>query len=772
MNYLGNLAAFGCLLLATTPARPQATLIQDGKARAIIVAPAAVMDAKDHNPNALKGKGREAEVQRQRLRESVKDLALYLEKMSGAKVDIATKAETANQLLPILVGAHAVKAFGPPKKTAPFAQGFRVVISKNGVGLIGESELATSYAIYEVLHRLGCRWYMPSDLGEVIPKMATVTLPELDFSSAPGTIYRGLWYVDDAYRRRNRLGGLLLSAGHALEMYISAEERKKHPEWVGEVKGKPHPSRLKWSNAKLADTLADKILDMHAKDYQPSYSLSPDDGIDFDESKEDRAIDAGDFDTSAQMTAITDRLMVLCNRVADKVSKKHPDVLFGMLAYVHYTRPPVREKVHPNIVPQIAPITYSRAHPISDEGVPGNKELRAIIEGWGKKAKMTSLYFYGYFLAEPSAPYPNIAKWSHDVPFVLKNGCQFWQPETMPNFDTSLHALYMSCRLAWNPSEKPADIIDEINTKFYGAAAKEMAAYWSFIDGVWVNTPEYSGCGFGYLSRWAHQRMFHARSLMDAALVACKTRKELHRVRLADSSLELFELFMKLRRDLAEGRWARLADEGETWMKQVNYLAEKYKDQFTFSRPPWRETPFSSSYFDQFYHQTYKDASKLAKDFALVTDPIYQFRYHADPEKKGEKLGWAKADFNDGAWKTTDVTLETWSTLGYHDYFKSMWYRAETKVPPPPAGKKVFLWIGATDGSAKVFVNGQHVSHVDAKGKKAEAFDGYCQPFSLDITTALDKSGVNKIAILCTRTFFNELGTGGLIAPVIAYREK
>jgi hypothetical protein len=472
------------------------------------------------------------------------------------------------------------------------------------------------------------------------------------------------------------------------------------------------------------------------------------------------------------MTAITDRLMVLCNRVAAKVAAKHPDVHFGMLAYVHYTRPPVREMVHPNIVPQIAPITYSRAHPISDDAVPGNKDLRNLIEGWGKKAKMTSLYFYGYFLAEPSAPYPNIAKWSHDVPFVLKNGCQFWQPETMPNFDTTMHALYMSCRLAWDPTQQPADVIDEINTRFYGAAGKEMAAYWSFIDDIWTKTPEYSGCGFGYLRRFTPERMKEARELMNRALAACKTTTELQRVRLADSSLELFELFMKTRRDLAEGRWAKLAYDGETWMKQANYLAEKYKDQFTFCRPPWREEPFSGSYFDQFYQQTYKDASKVAKDFEIVVPAIRKFRYHTDPDKKGEGLGWAKADFDDKSWKTTDVGLETWSTLGYHDYFKSMWYRTEVKVPAPPAGKKVHLWIGATDGSAKVFVNGKHLPYVDAKGQKQEAFDGYCQPFSIDITSALSKDGATKIALLCSRTFFNELGTGGLIAPLAIYREK
>jgi hypothetical protein len=92
-------------------------------------------------------------------------------------------------------------------------------------------------------------------------------------------------------------------------------------------------------------------------------------------------------------------------------------------------------------------------------------------------------------------------------------------------------------------------------------------------------------------------------------------------------------------------------------------------------------------------------------------------------------------------------------------------------LPAVPNGKKVFLWIGATDGSAKVFVNGKHIPYVDAKAKSADEFNGYCQPASFDVTAAV-RPGKNQVTILCTRTFFNELGTGGLLAPVTFYREK
>ncbi|MBM4037499.1 MAG: DUF4838 domain-containing protein [Planctomycetes bacterium] len=771
------------LLLAAGCARVGVTLVEDGRAQAAIYVAPDVMahDSKEQ----LRNPALEAELQRRRLRESVNDLAAYLGRMSGAKVEVVTGSpQPGDRRVPILIGSLAANRFGCVRTTYPYKQAFRVVVSPRGVGLFGESDLATSYAIYELLHRLGCRWFMPSGMGECIPALRTIELPQTDVASAPGTIYRGIWYADDAYRRRNRMGGLLLSAGHALELaYLTKDDLAAHPEWQAtDAAGKPIPGRYKWSNRELANAIADKILAHHAANPQPSFSLSPDDGCTFDDSPADKALDAGDFDPTCQMTALTDRLLVVANRIAERVTAKVPDVLFGLLAYVQYTRPPLRETPHPAIVPQIAPITYSRAHPMNDDRVPGNPSLRAIVEGWGRKAKATSYYFYAYFLAEVTAPQPMLTKWGHDVPYVLAKGnCRFWQPETLPNFETMMYALYMGNRLAWDPTEKPQDVYREINERFYGAAAGPMAAYWSFVDSVWVDTPEYSGCGFGYLRRWTPERMKRARELMNAAIAAAKTDTERFRIGIADESLKLFELFMKLRNDQAEGRFATLAADADAWRKQVLALGEKYRDQFAFCRVGWTPHTVGGGYFAQFYEQTYKDASRIARDFAILTPkPLRGFRYFADPDKKGESMGCAKPDFDEGGWKTTDVCLETWSSLGLHDYFKSVWYRTSVELPPVPAGKKVFLWVGSTDGSVKVFVNGQHIPYIAAvaqpdKTTKQEtrvAAEGYCQPFSFDITAALRPGAKNTLALFCTRTFFNELGTGGLLAPVVLYREK
>ncbi len=248
-------------------------------------------------------------------------------------------------------------------------------------------------------------------------------------------------------------------------------------------------------------------------------------------------------------------------------------------------------------------------------------------------------------------------------------------------------------------------------------------------------------------------------------------------MQLAQDSLELFERFMKLRRDQAEGRFARLAEEAAQWRRRVLELAYRYQDNYCFTRVGWSPLTVNGAYFKQFYQQTYDDATRIAKNFDILTmPPLRKFRYRADPDAQGEAAGWQKAEFADQDWKSTDVCTETWSTLGYHDYFKSMWYRTDLTLPAVPEGRRAFLWLGSFDGSVKAFVNGKPVRPVKTDGsapdvKESGEVKGYCQPVSFDITSAV-QPGKNVLALFCTRTDFNELGTGGLLGPAVVYADK
>lgn len=755
------------------------TLIDNGTAKCAIFAPARLLDDAKANPEpATPWSTRKPEDTRRRLRESVKDLAAILERMTGTKVEIVAGAPAANETrIPILIGELANEKFGPPAKKFPYEQGLRIVVTDKAVGLAGESDLAASYAIYTLLEQLGCRWVIPGDLGEVLPATKTVAVKPQDLSTGPTTNFRGVWYADADFGRRNRLGGMLILAGHALELsYLPKDFRKEHPEVKAIIKGQPHEHLIKWTHPLIAQAISENILGQLAKDPTlDSFSLSPDDGATWDES-DDAKHDAGDFDPALQTVAKADRLMVLCNRVAEAVAAKYPAVRFGVLAYVDYTRPPVREKVHPHIVPQIAPITFSRAHPMNDPGEPNNASMRALVEGWGQKSPGgTSYYFYAFNLAEIASPNPMLTKWGHDIPYIYEKGnCKYWQPETLANYETCFHALNLGFRLAWDNTQKPEAVIADINKKFYGAAAKPMSAYWSHIDKCWVETPEYSGCGFGHLRRFTPERMKQARKHLDEAKSLAQADLERQRVELASISFAEWEAFMQMRQDLAGGKFVDLAANAEQYRKRNIDLGEKYQPNFCFTRMGWTgPINLNVRYFDAFYKATYDDASRIAKDFTILTpQTVREWKIHPDKEAAGEKAGWQQPKYDDSGWTETDCMTQTWSTVGFHNYLSSMWYRTKLKVPAVAFGKKIYLWVGATDGRVKVFINGRHVPYVNEKKETVDSFTGYCQPASFEITGAVEPGGENTIALFCTREMVNELGTGGLIAPVTVYAEK
>jgi hypothetical protein len=356
---------------------------------------------------------------------------------------------------------------------------------------------------------------------------------------------------------------------------------------------------------------------------------------------------------------------------------------------------------------------------------------------------------------------------------AFQHNCRYWQPETLANFEVTMHANYLGMRLAWDPTQKPEAIFEELHKLFYGAAAKEMETYWNYIDSVWLGTPDFSGCGFGHLRRFGGESIAKARTLMNAALAKASTPEEKFRVGIADDSLKAFELFLKLRADLNEGRFATLDSEGQKYIDLVTSLGKKYEKQFAFGRMGWTgDQGIYSVYFKPFYKETYDSAAQIAKTSELVTPkPLSAWRFQADKDKKGEAAGWQNPGFDDSSWKTANPGTDTWSFLGQHNLMGSAWYRHKVDVPKQPDGKKISLWLGATDGSAKVFVNGKHITWKNPKGELVPQFEGFCNPSSFDVTEAI-KPGENTIAVFTTRTFMNELGTGGLIAPVVLYRDK
>ncbi len=775
--------------ISSLPAIADLALVKEGKSLAALYVPPEIMqDDGDLNLGQAPYEIRTKELNRRKLRESVRDLASYLEKISGAKIEIHQRPpQKGEDRIPLLIGEYAAERFSPIKTSTPYKQGWRLTVAKDAVGFQGEDEESTSYAIYELLDRLGCRWFLPGAMGEVIPRNPNIRLSEMDVSSVPSTASRDVWYADDAFRRRNRLGGPKIRAGHALENYVTEEERKEHPDWVAMIDGKPHKSRLKWSHPGVVEAISNAVLAKLDKHYEPSVSISPDDGGVFDDT-DDRALDANDWDAAMGQISITDRYIVLCNQIAERVTKKYPDVRLGFLAYVQYTRPPVREALHPNLIPEIAPINYCRAHcAVGEHTCPSRATIRPIVEGWGKVAKELAYYNYMFHLAEVTVPYPMIRQMSQELPLLYNNHVTFWQPETIPNFEEVLPGMWLSLRMAWNAELKPDEVLSEFYDLFYGKASQSMRQYWEFFDKAWTESPEHAGSLWSYNRRFTPEVLGEAREIMNRALSEAETPIEYQRVLMQDRALRQFERFMQMRTDLNEGRLAKLDQQADLWYGTQLGLAEEYADNYAFSKVPWTPHTVGGKYFKSFVEETYRDAARMAKTYAAISKPLRQWKYAFlnNPDIKpgftqkagltvqqGEEQGWHKPDFSDASWKQTDVGMETWADLGLTDSYGTMWYRQTVTVPKLAEGKRVYLWVSSADGDVRVFVNGQHIPFVNKDGERTDVVGSYATPFKFDVTDAIQSGTDNQITIAATRVFINELGAGGLLGPAYLFQEK
>ena len=141
-----------------------------------------------------------------------------------------------------------------------------------------------------------------------------------------------------------------------------------------------------------------------------------------------------------------------------------------------------------------------------------------------------------------------------------------------------------------------------------------------------------------------------------------------------------------------------------------------------------------------------------------MADDVWQFLI--DPPRVGESIGLWRPEVTGGQWQTIKTSTSSWSNQGLRYYKGLAWYRQTLAVPAEFQGRRVFLWCGGADERAKVWLNGCElgVSH-------GAAF----YPFEMDATQAVRPGEKNVLVMAVMNGVVNEIGTGGLVAPVMLY---
>ncbi len=473
------------------PARaPFLTLVQDGRARAAIVAPS--------KPTAIEA-------------HSIEELIQYVRKMTGVELEVDAQAR--ENLLPIVFGSAAKKDLGHIEWNRLGDDGFVLKSGAGGVYVAGARDLGTLYGVYHLLEKhLGVRWFMPGEVGEVVPRSDTLTIGTFEETEIPSFRVRWIESGDWALRQKMNVGvqvgnrpvGINWRWGFHTHFKLIPPEKyfDQHPDWfalAGRKRRRPTPGRqgqqLCTSNAELIEEMAQRIIKMFDKD--PSLdilALAPQDGGGFCQCKDCVALDEKRPPEEEWHARYSRRLAIFNNEVAKRVARKHPDKLLKVGAYAMYLRVPLDPdyRPEPNLAVQVCHTYSCNSHPIASETCRGNtKYFRKELEHWAKISDHLFIYEYYNKGVWGGLPYYQVHLIREDMPYFRSLGVEsFYTQAAGARWPVCGLNHYVAAKLAWDVDLDVDKLLEDFYDKFYAEAADPMRDYWQTLERAFAGYEE------------------------------------------------------------------------------------------------------------------------------------------------------------------------------------------------------------------------------------------------------------------------------------------
>ena len=373
------------------------------------------------------------------------------------------------------------------------------------VGVSMYDERGSFNAVCEFLRNLGVRWYMPGDLGEIVPALKTISLVPVDKTVKPDFPYRNMGDYSptfdcgtrDAVMYILRLGRdpiLGIPGPHGLcNVDARPEVRKEHPEFYANHKS-PAPSEVYYAHClsspeliaetvKYARTVFEIYPDLQFISVWPMDGFWRGNMCQCDLCKGQVTPERG---AGGDMS---DYVWGFVDRVARELYKTHPDRKVICGSYGGFVLPPEKiSKFSPNVMVEIVQPRYSFNNPGE------HAKALEIRKGFLDKLAPGNLCIYCHYLGSGSclpSYYPHaIAEDLHSLKGLSQG--EYIELSQGPNA-SSMHApgfnhlnVYVTMRYYWDADQNIEVLLNEYYEKFYGPAAKEMKAFIEFSEANWT----------------------------------------------------------------------------------------------------------------------------------------------------------------------------------------------------------------------------------------------------------------------------------------------
>ncbi|MBT4822576.1 MAG: DUF4838 domain-containing protein [Lentisphaerae bacterium] len=392
----------------------------------------------------------------------------------------------------------------------PFSQLWKQYNKKLDLWEMDERGSLNAVAAFLRMH--GVRWYMPGEIGTIIPPRKSIPLPTVDKIVRPDfeVRYPYLYTMRFASGGDNLMWQLHMGfsqapdvvgegyRGHGISHVIGREETKKaHPEFYALMGGKritrdrfAKHGRPCLSSPALIEANVHFLRAMFDAFDLPMESVMPVDG--FTSICQCELCKGKGQPERGWRGQFSNYVWNYCNEVAKGVYETHPDRALVGMGYTTYMEPPTNvETLSPNLIVCIA--QHRSAFGQDPETCTYFRDLRTA---W--RAKMSApgknLYMYDYYrYAVPGKAHRYMpAFFPHAIADDLRSLKSislgdYVETYTSGGMGVTFLNMYVTGRCWWDADLDIDRLLEEYYASFYGPAQAEMKAFLEYAEANWMD---------------------------------------------------------------------------------------------------------------------------------------------------------------------------------------------------------------------------------------------------------------------------------------------
>ncbi|MCC6698542.1 MAG: DUF4838 domain-containing protein [Candidatus Hydrogenedentes bacterium] len=727
-------------------------------------------------------------------RHAAEELQAYIERISGARLDIRSGQESISGPA-ILVGpSQAVRDLGvevPSGFTSNMNEEGYVIRTIDSTLILAGNEdgpyRGTLFAVYDFLESLGSRWYFPGPYGEVIPKRETIAIPNVNRTEHPDFRFRNIWYSgwmpvreEDsknlaAWLNRNRmtsLSNLSLPGDGTITRLAPAEQHfESHPQiYALNEKGERMKDMLCLSEPEAIRIAVKTITDeFRAHPESMTFGFAPPDGHPRCYCDKCKASIPGFSGKGYGEPSLSDQWFRFANAVAKEVYKEFPDRWLLTNGYANRVLPPEGVgPLSPNLGIQSALLDACTLHPIGDERCWQRQVYKGILDRWTRELNCVFIYDYDPGKSLDGLPFPMLHNLMRDFPyFKQRNLWGFWTEGQNCWMVTHLN-YYIRGRLMWDADADVRALVRDYCESFYGPAGHSVEEYiWTLEDAI-DTTPVHET--WGRLVSWQAVLTPDVVRRLNAALARAKAQvhhePDQTHVRVLELVHENMTAFLNMEDAAGRGDFAGAVSCADR-MLAIREEVGKIDSALLPFTPEWcRDTHGSPEWYKKTYQGLADQAGGSRGELVALLPARWEFK--TDPEDLGTIYQWYNPDSGQ-PWDEINCTLY-WDLQGYQDargwaYAGKAWYRADVFVPKATQDKPVRLTFGGVySDKLWIWINGMLVEHRERQGSR--------DPFDLDVTAYLRPGERNCIAVLIDTIPADRSPRGGLYRRAFLWSPK